>query len=217
MACRGRCRAPADAPTRGAACAPVIGGALGLTVRGPRPGKHRLDVLRRRGRPTPKMLRAKLCLLLGTPAGERRSRPASRTSRGAQPASRRPMPRRQLGGPGGSRTGRGGPPRGHPVPLVDQPSASGDDLDLVCDAANTGQRRDGRERGVVLVLMLGPSLEGQPTVGDGDVNPVGGHRIVRHQRLQSRTADLVVLPPIPGVDPEARPRRRGRPARRARS
>jgi hypothetical protein len=46
--------------------APVIGGALGLTVRGPRPAEHRLDVLAVvEDVPAPKMLRAGLYLLLG--------------------------------------------------------------------------------------------------------------------------------------------------------
>jgi hypothetical protein len=46
--------------------APVIGGALGLTVRGPRPAEHRLDVLAVvEDVPAPKMLRAGLYLLWG--------------------------------------------------------------------------------------------------------------------------------------------------------
>ncbi len=45
--------------------APVIGGALGLTVRGPHPAEHRLDVLAVEDVPPPKMLRAGLFLLLG--------------------------------------------------------------------------------------------------------------------------------------------------------
>ena len=40
------------------------------------------------------------------------------------------------------------------------------------------------------------------TVGDGDINPVGGHCAVRHQCLQRHTADLVVLPAIARVDPK---------------
>jgi diacylglycerol kinase family enzyme/membrane-associated phospholipid phosphatase len=45
--------------------APVIGGALGLTVRGPRSAEHRLDVLAVEDVPPPMMLRAGLFLLLG--------------------------------------------------------------------------------------------------------------------------------------------------------
>jgi hypothetical protein len=50
--------------------------------------------------------------------------------------------------------------------------------------------------------VLDLSLEGQPAVGNGDVNPRRGHGVARHQRLQRRTADLVVPPAIPGVEPE---------------
>ena len=45
--------------------APVIGGALGLTLRGPHPAEHRLDVLAVEDLPPHKMLRAGLFLLLG--------------------------------------------------------------------------------------------------------------------------------------------------------
>ena len=45
--------------------APVVGGALGLTVRGPHPAEHRLDVLAVEDVSPPKMLRAGLFLLLG--------------------------------------------------------------------------------------------------------------------------------------------------------
>jgi YegS/Rv2252/BmrU family lipid kinase len=45
--------------------APVVGGALGLTVRGPHPAEHRLDVLTVEDVSPPKMLRAGLFLLLG--------------------------------------------------------------------------------------------------------------------------------------------------------
>jgi diacylglycerol kinase family enzyme len=45
--------------------APVIGGALGLTVRNPRRGEHRLDVLAVEDVSPPKMLRAGLFLLMG--------------------------------------------------------------------------------------------------------------------------------------------------------
>ncbi|MBV9196229.1 MAG: phosphatase PAP2 family protein [Solirubrobacterales bacterium] len=45
--------------------APVIGGALGLTVKNPRRAKHRLDVLAVEDVPPPKMLRAGLFLLMG--------------------------------------------------------------------------------------------------------------------------------------------------------
>jgi diacylglycerol kinase family enzyme/membrane-associated phospholipid phosphatase len=45
--------------------APVIGGALGLTLRGPHPAEHRLDVLAVEDVPPPQMLRAGLFLLLG--------------------------------------------------------------------------------------------------------------------------------------------------------
>lgn len=45
--------------------APVIGGALGLTVRGPHRGEHRLDVLAVEDVSPPKMLRAGLFLLMG--------------------------------------------------------------------------------------------------------------------------------------------------------
>jgi diacylglycerol kinase (ATP) len=185
--------------------APVIGGALGLTLRGPRPAEHRLDVLAVEDVPPPKMLRAGLFLLLGVHRPVRGVR-ALQVERLCVDS---PHPLGlsldgELGGnlPGQFELVEGVPARGHPAPLIDQPSACGDDLDLVCDAANTGQRRDGVERGVILVLVLDLSLEGQPTVGDSDVNPVGRHRVVRHQRLQRRTADLVVLPAIPGVNPE---------------
>jgi diacylglycerol kinase family enzyme len=45
--------------------APIVGGALGLTVRGPHPAEHRLDVLAVENVSPPKMLRAGLFLLLG--------------------------------------------------------------------------------------------------------------------------------------------------------
>jgi diacylglycerol kinase family enzyme len=45
--------------------APVVGGALGLTVRGPHPAEHRLDVLAVEDVWPPKMLRAGVFLLLG--------------------------------------------------------------------------------------------------------------------------------------------------------
>jgi diacylglycerol kinase (ATP) len=45
--------------------APVVGGALGLTLRGPHPAEHRLDVLAVEDVSPPKMLRAGLFLLLG--------------------------------------------------------------------------------------------------------------------------------------------------------
>jgi diacylglycerol kinase (ATP) len=45
--------------------APVVGGALGLTVRGPHPAEHRLDVLAVEDVSPPKMLRAGMFLLLG--------------------------------------------------------------------------------------------------------------------------------------------------------
>ena len=45
--------------------APVVGGALGLTVRGPRPAAHRLDVLAVVDVSPPKLLRAGMFLLLG--------------------------------------------------------------------------------------------------------------------------------------------------------
>ncbi|MGO9954487.1 MAG: bifunctional phosphatase PAP2/diacylglycerol kinase family protein [Solirubrobacteraceae bacterium] len=45
--------------------APVVGGALGLTVRGPHPAEHRLDVLAVEDVSPPKMLRAGLFVLLG--------------------------------------------------------------------------------------------------------------------------------------------------------
>jgi diacylglycerol kinase family enzyme len=45
--------------------APVVGGALGLTVRGPHRGEHRLDVLAVEDVSPPKMLRAGVFLLLG--------------------------------------------------------------------------------------------------------------------------------------------------------
>ena len=45
--------------------APVVGGALGLTVRGPHFAEYRLDVLAVEDVSPPKMLRAELFLLLG--------------------------------------------------------------------------------------------------------------------------------------------------------
>jgi diacylglycerol kinase family enzyme len=45
--------------------APVVGGALGLTVRGPHPAEHRLDVLAVEDVSPRKMLRAGLFLVLG--------------------------------------------------------------------------------------------------------------------------------------------------------
>jgi diacylglycerol kinase family enzyme len=45
--------------------APVVGGALGLTVKGPHPAEHRLDVLAVEDVSPPKMLRAGVFLLLG--------------------------------------------------------------------------------------------------------------------------------------------------------
>jgi hypothetical protein len=57
---------------------------------------------------------------------------------------------------------------------------------------------------ISLVIPLTPdlALQRKPTVGDGDFDPFGGNRGVRDQFLQRGTAHLVVLPAIPGVNPE---------------
>ena len=83
--------------------------------------------------------------------------------------------------------------RPHRSRLRDQPSMPAViTLMSIGDPSDTWQLRYGRERRVARRLVLDLALERQPSVGDEDVDPVGGDPAVGDQRLQRRAANFVV-------------------------